>query len=128
MTHRSITSIDGGSAEYWRQRKQAFRLIRDAQWAADELKRAPQYIAGRWDEDYGDYEPVENLGPHDDMEEAIRAIEADETAVSVLVAQRRTHIGNHPVKAVIHALTLLGTDGSNEDPEADRERLHGPDW
>lgn len=127
MTHRSIISIDGDSAEYWRRRKQAFRLIREAEWAAEELKRAPSYIAGRWDEEYGDYEPMENLGPHDDMEEAIRAVEADETAVSVLVAQRRTHVGNHPVKAVIRSLVL--DDGCvNEDPEGYRGRLHGPDW
>jgi len=111
MTPRSITSIDGGSAEYWRQRRQAFRLIREAEWAAEELQRAPQYIAGRWDDDYGDYEPVENLGPYDDMDDAIRAIEADETAVGILVAQRRTHVGNHPVTAVIRALAEPAAGG-----------------
>lgn len=63
------------------------------------------YVAGRWDEDYGDYEPVENLEPFDDMEDAIRALEADETAVSILVAQCRTRIGDYQISAVIRALT-----------------------
>ncbi|WP_425964269.1 hypothetical protein [Rhizobium nepotum] len=54
--------------------------------------------------DYGDYEPLENLGPGDDMDEAIRAIEANETAVDILVAQCRTHFGDWPVAAVIREL------------------------
>lgn len=106
MTNRKITSIDGGSAEYWRQRKLGFRLIHEAEQAAERLEREPMYIAGKWDEDYGDYEPVENLRPHDDMEDAIRAIEANETAVSILVAQRITHIGNLPIRTVIGKLGL----------------------
>ena len=34
MTEQKIIRIDGGSAEYWRDRKQAFGLIRDAELAA----------------------------------------------------------------------------------------------
>ncbi|WP_157016850.1 hypothetical protein [Mesorhizobium xinjiangense] len=124
MTHRKIISIDGGSAEYWRQRKLGFRMIREAEQAAKRLENAPMYIAGKWDEDYGDYEPVENLGPLDDMEDAIRAIEANETAVSILVAQRRTHIGNSPIMAVIRELGLPN-DSRIEDPAFNP--LWGPD-
>jgi hypothetical protein len=104
MTHRTIISVDGGSADYWRQRKQAFRLIREAEIAAEALERAPMYISGSWDDEYGDYEPVENLGPHDEMEDVIRAIEVDETAVGILIAQRRTRIGGHEVGWVVKAL------------------------
>ncbi|GGB11153.1 hypothetical protein GCM10011491_43870 [Brucella endophytica] len=104
MTQRKIITIDGGSAEYWRQRKQGFRLIREAERAAKRLETAPTYIAGGWNDDYGDYEPVENLGPFDRMDEAIRAIEADETAISILVAQRRTKIGYYEIRAVVRAL------------------------
>jgi hypothetical protein len=121
MTHRSIKTIDGGSPEYWPQRKIAFALIREAERAARALQGAPMYIAGDWDDDYGDYEPVENLAPFDRMDEAIAAIEADETAVSILVAQRREWIGNHRVSAVSRVLH------SDEDPEGDYELLHGPD-
>jgi hypothetical protein len=63
------------------------------------------YVAGNWDDDYGDYEPVENLGPYDDMDALIHAIEAHETVVDILVAQRRTHFGDWPVKAVILELS-----------------------
>ena len=75
MTEQKIIRIDGGSAEYWRDRKQAFGLIRDAELAAKRLAEAPMYLHGGYDED-GDVIPIENLGPHDDMEDAIWAIEA----------------------------------------------------
>ncbi|WP_412065917.1 hypothetical protein [Rhizobium sp. SYY.PMSO] len=104
MTQRKIRYIDGGSPEYWRQRTDGFHLIHEAERALARVERAPMYIRGRWDDDYGDYEPVENLGPYDDMDEAIRAIEANETAIDILVAQRRTHFGQWPVKAVIREL------------------------
>ena len=57
------------------------------------------------------------------MKEAIAAIEANETAVSILVAQCRTRIGGYHIMAVIKAL----------DPEEDRiedpafNSLWGPD-
>jgi len=120
MTHRNIISVDGGSAEYWRQRKVAFRLIREAEWAAERLEREPLYIAGRWDDEYGDYEPVENLGPHDDMEDAIRAVEADATAISILVANRRTRIGGYEIKAVVKVLV-------QEEEDQWRDRYWGLD-
>ncbi|MDX8449638.1 hypothetical protein [Mesorhizobium captivum] len=103
MTHRKIVSIDGGSAEYWRQRKLGFLLIHEAEWALSRLNRAPMYLHGGYDEN-GDVIAIENLRPYADMEDAIRAIEANETAVSILVAQRRTKIGDYDVKAVIREL------------------------
>lgn len=120
--HKHIITIDGGSAAYWNERKHAFRLIRFAELAAERLADAPMYLHGGYDED-GDVIPVENLGPHDDMEEAIRAIEADATAVSILIAQGRTEIGGHGVKAVIVGLE---PDWDHiEDPESNP--LWGPD-
>lgn len=109
MTQRKIKYIDGGSPQYWQERKQGFRLVHEAERAAKRLENAPMYLRGRWDEEYGDYEPVENLAPVEAMDEAIQAIEADETAVSILVAQRRTHIGGCEIKAVVKAL-LPDTD------------------
>jgi hypothetical protein len=121
MTQRKIKYIDGGSPEYWRQRTEGFRLVREAEQALLRVERAPMYIAGNWDDDYGDYEPVENLGPFDDMDAAIRAIEAHETAVDILVAQRRTHFGQWPVKAVIRELEQSEV-WNIEDPESN------PSW
>ncbi|TGT57758.1 hypothetical protein EN813_037725 [Mesorhizobium sp. M00.F.Ca.ET.170.01.1.1] len=103
MTHRNIVTIDGGSAEYWRQRRQGFRLIREAEWALSRLQRAPMYLHGGYDEN-GDVIAIENLRPYFDMEDAIRAIEANETAISILVAQRRTKIGDYEVKVAIREL------------------------
>ncbi|ANH08746.1 hypothetical protein [Shinella sp. HZN7] len=122
MTERKITVIDGGSAKYWRQRKEGFRLIHEAERAAKRLADAPMYLHGGYDED-GDVIAIENLRPHDDMEDAIRAIEANETAVSILVAQGRTRIGGCEIRAVIKALAP-DYDGI-EDPE--RNALWGPD-
>ena len=123
MTYRKIITIDGGSAQYWRDRKEGFRLIREAEEAIEQLKHEPMYIRGRWDDEYGDFEPVENLAPFDRVDEAIAAIEANETAVSILIAQRRTSIGDWKARAVIYALAR--SDG--DDPESDYELLHGPD-
>lgn len=103
MNNYKHISIDGGSAAYWRERKHAFGLIREAELAAEELAEAPMYLHGGYDEN-GDVIPIENLAPHDEMEDAIRAIEADPTAVSILVAQGRTHIGGHKIGAVIQGL------------------------
>jgi len=123
MTYRKIITIDGGSAQYWRDRKEGFRLIREAEEAIEHLKHEPMYIRGRWDDEYGDFEPVENLAPFDRVDEAIAAIESNETAVSILIAQRRTYIGDWKVRAVIYALARIDGD----DPESDYELLHGPD-
>lgn len=122
MTDHKITSIDGGSAEYWRERRQAFGLIREAELAAERLAKAPMYLHGGYDED-GDVIPIENLAPHDDMEEAIRAIEANPTAVSILIAQGRTHIGGHEIAAVSRGLEPDW--GGIEDPVSNP--LWGPD-
>lgn len=124
MTHQNIKTIDGGSAQYWLDRKEGFRLIREAEKAIEGLKHQPMYLAGKWDDEYGGYEPIENIAPFDRAEEAIAAIEADETAVSILVAQRRTHIGDYQVRAVISELARIDGD----DPEGDYELLHGPAW
>jgi len=116
MTDRKITIIDGGSVVYWRQRADGFRLIHEAERAADRLANAPMYLHGGYDED-GDVIAIENLGPHDDMANAIRAIEESETAVSILVAQGRPNIGGHEIRAVRLALALhhdgIGKPSSN---------------
>ncbi|CDZ54068.1 hypothetical protein [Neorhizobium galegae] len=123
MTQRTIKYIDGSSPEYWRQRTEGFRLIREAERAHERVKRAPMYLSGGYDED-GDVIPVEHLGPWDAMDAAIRAIEANETAVDILVAQRRTEIGLWRINAVIRELDQADA-GHVEDPESNP--LWGPD-
>lgn len=128
MTPRKIKYIDGGSPEYWRQRKEGFRLIHEAERAFRRAQGAPLYIAGDWDEEYGDYEPIENLAPFERMDDAIRAIEANETAVDILVANRRTHFGDWPVRAVIRELAQAEALDDGDDPENPwTNPLWGPD-
>ena len=122
MTERKTTAIDGGSAEYWRQRTEGFRLIHEAEHAAQRLANAPMYLHGGYDED-GDVIAIENFQPNDDMEAAVRAIEANETAVSILVGQARTYIGGYEIRVVTRA--LAPDYGGIEDP--DRNPLWGPD-
>jgi hypothetical protein len=104
MTQCKIKTINGGSPEYWRQRTEGFRLILAAERAYEHVQRAPQYVSGGYDED-GDILPVENLGPWDAMDAAIHAIEANETAIDILVAQRRPQIGTWRIDAVIRELS-----------------------
>ena len=111
MNNRKIITIDGGSPEYWRQRAEGFRLIHEAERAAQRLSAAPMYLHGCYDED-GDVIAIENLRPHDDMDRAIQALVANETALSILVAQRRTRIGTCVVRPV---LRLLEDDGLGID-------------
>lgn len=97
--------IDGGSPEYWRDRREAFALIREAEEAGLRMQDAPLYLHGGYDDD-GDVIPVENLGPYDDFEDAIQRLEANQTAVSILVAQERTRIADRVLLAVVAALQL----------------------
>ena len=109
MAHQTITIINGGSAEYWRQRKEGFRLIREAEEAAERLASAPTYLHGGYDEN-GDVIAIENLRPDDEFDGAIRAVVANETAFSILVAQQRTRIGNRLIKEVVAELEQIDDD------------------
>lgn len=99
MTRKPTTAIDGSSAAYWQDRRRAFRLIRNAESAAECVKTAPMYLHGGHDEN-GDVIPIENIEPWEDLGKAIAAPEADATAMSILAAQGRTHIGGHAVAGV----------------------------
>lgn len=94
MTTHTLNPIDPGNPAYWRDRRHAFGLIRDAELAARRLAEAPMYLHGGYDEN-GDVIVIENLGPHDDLEAAIRAIEANPTVVSILAAQGCARIGGY---------------------------------
>ena len=99
MTEKPILSVDGGSETYWQERRRAFRLIRNAKLAAERVKTAAMYLHGGHDEN-GDVIPIDNIEPWEDLGEAIAALEADATAMSILAAQGRTHIGGHAVAGV----------------------------
>lgn len=49
VTDLNITVVDGGSAEYWMQRGEGFRLIHEAERAAQRLAEAPVCLRGGHD-------------------------------------------------------------------------------
>ena len=102
-----------------RRRVPDFRLIREAEYAAKRLTNAPMYLHGGYDED-GDVIAIENICPYDDFDDAIRAIEENETAVSILVAQGRTEIGGTRLKGVIRALRHADIGPSRDDMSGSR--------
>lgn len=68
MDNQITLSPIPGTPEYFAARKVAFALIREVEIAKQSADRAPTYIAGRWDEDNEDYEPVENTKPWDHLD------------------------------------------------------------
>lgn len=102
----NIKHVDGGSAEYWRERREAFALIREAEEAGERMKTAPLYLHGGYDED-GDVIPIENIEPFDDFEDAVQRVEANATAVSILVAQERMAIHDRTLWSVVAVLEAL---------------------
>ncbi|WP_206612791.1 hypothetical protein [Paenirhodobacter populi] len=91
METRDIIRIDAGCESYWRERREAFALIRKAERAARRAKEAPMYLHGGYDED-GDVIAIENLAPYEAMDEVILALQANRTAMSILGAQGRKQI------------------------------------
>ena len=116
-----IKHVDNGSADYWRARREAFALIREAEEAGERMKTAPLYLHGGYDEN-GDVIPVENIEPFDDFEDAIQRLLANETAVSILVAQERMTIHDRrlePVAAALEARAYPGADPDLWEPDTD---------
>lgn len=83
--------LNTSDPRYWEDQKIAVALINDFRLKEKIARNAPQYIAGAFDCDYGDYEPVENLGPWDDEEDAAKAI-----------------LNSPPARAMAQALGLCG--------------------
>lgn len=65
-----MTTYNASLKSHWTELQQAVRLIAAYRNALKTANNSPQYIGGAWCEQYGDYEPVENLGPWDDLENA----------------------------------------------------------
>lgn len=103
MTQCNIIRIDAGSTAYWAQLKDAYELIREAEEAGAQTLKAPMYLHGGYDED-GDVIVIENLAPFDAFDEAIRHLEANDTAVRILAAQRRTYLCDVRLNAVAAVL------------------------
>jgi len=75
-----------GTAAYWQASREAFALLRRLRCAIRNALDAPAYVAGAWDDDYGDCEPVENLGPWEHAEDLLKAVRAHPYACRVVAA------------------------------------------
>jgi hypothetical protein len=84
-----LISIDGGSKQYWTELRKAWTLVHHLERCLEDVKSAPMYIRGKWDDEYGDYEPVENLGPWDDLAEAQKDVKANWMAMRIIEAHGR---------------------------------------
>lgn len=91
MEDRDIICIDAGSEAYWRERREAFALIRRTERTAKRAKTAPMHLHGGYDQD-GDVVAVENLAPFEAMDEAFFELLAHPTVTRILFAQRRNQI------------------------------------
>lgn len=68
------TVLNTTRQSYWDDLKEAVRLIKIYKRLLMTAKESQQYIAGNWSVELGAFEPVENLGPWDDVEDASKAI------------------------------------------------------
>ncbi|GLR77566.1 hypothetical protein HUE56_29690 (plasmid) [Azospirillum oryzae] len=94
-----------GTPEYFAARKVAFALIREVETAKVSAERAPTYVAGCWDDDNEDYEPVENTKPWDHLGEVQKMAKANRLVIETLKAQRRLDllgISRWEAEAIIH--------------------------
>lgn len=83
--------------------QEAHRLIHAAEDAGERMKTAPLYLCGGYDEN-DDPIIIENIGPFDAFEDAIRRVEDNETAVRILIAQGRTEIHSRRLEKVVAGL------------------------
>lgn len=83
-----VISIDGGSQQYWTDLRRAYALIRELERCSDICRRAPLY-RGHYISEDGDMEIYENIEPFDDLDDALKAVQANPKAMRILNAQGR---------------------------------------
>ena len=89
MTIQSSRPVPGTDA-YWRDRKQAFGLIREIEKAIRQRDAAPHYYATSNCNEDGECDDVlENIGPWDRVVELQDQAAANSTVIEILTAQGR---------------------------------------
>lgn len=105
MENQDTLSPIPGTPEYFAARKVAFALIREVEIAKQTAERAPTYVAGCWDEDNEDFEPVENTKPWDHLDKVQEKAKANRLVVETLKAQNRLDLlgmSRWEAEAIIH--------------------------
>ncbi len=75
---------------YWKDRGRAFALIAEARRLRQVAEEAPMYIAGPYDEENEEFEPMDNLGPHNEAAEFLKQCLTNPTVVRIFAAQECT--------------------------------------
>lgn len=89
MTTESPRPIPGTDA-YWRDRKQAFGLIRTLETAIKRRNAAPLYLPGRNYDPDGEFDDViENTGPWERVDALQKQAAASPTVIEILTANGR---------------------------------------
>ncbi|AQQ08160.1 hypothetical protein B0E33_30520 (plasmid) [Roseibium algicola] len=83
-----VNTIDGGSAAYWAELREAYQVIASVQFRLDALKTEPQYCG--FVDAYGEQEVFENVEPWDRLAAAQEALKANPRALTILEASGRT--------------------------------------
>jgi hypothetical protein len=79
-----------GTDAYWRDRKEAFALIRRVEAAIAACKRAPLYLAGSgYDAESNFDDVIENLGPWDRAAALKMQARGNPVAMEILTAAKR---------------------------------------
>ena len=79
-----------GTDAYWRDRKQAFGLIRTIEEAIRQRDAAPHYLPGRNYDPDGEFDDViENIGPWERVDALQKQAAANPTVVEILTANGR---------------------------------------
>ena len=79
-----------GTDAYWRDRSEAFALIRRIEAAIAACKRAPLYLTGTsYDEEDNFDDVIENTGPWDRAAALKKQARGNPTAMEILTAQKR---------------------------------------
>jgi hypothetical protein len=94
MTTESSRPIPRTNA-YWRDRKQAFALIRTLEAAIRRRNAAPLYLPGRNYDPDGEFDDViENTGPWERVDALRKQAAVNPTAVEILTANGRLALLN----------------------------------
>lgn len=79
----TVPTLNAGHSDYWRDRREAYRLIARAKVLFDRALQAPKYH-GNASEDFDDLE--DNLAPWYDFGDAVDAVIRNPTAIFILNA------------------------------------------
>lgn len=84
----TTTAIDTNAPTYWNDLREAHQLIERLRISIKDLKTAPMYVAGAWDDEIGGYEPIENIAPFENVQKLQAEVRANMLASRIAESHR----------------------------------------